>query len=140
MEADGHLRFAFHATVEDARRGVRANRAHEQELARASAQARAAECDDERVIHLPKCRLRTRLFERGPETAEHVVDRREIAHRLELAEIQDALLELRVLVGSDAAADSHHARPCIVGEQELQHVIANQAGRAGNECGAAQRA
>ena len=65
---------------------------------------------------------------------------RQVAHRLELAEVQHALLELLVEPRDGPAADRHHSRPFVVREQELEHMTADQAGGAGDKRGAAQLA
>jgi len=65
---------------------------------------------------------------------------RQVAHRLELAEVQHALLELLVELRDGPAADRYHSRPPVVREQKLEYVTADQAGGAGDKRGAAQPA
>ncbi len=64
----------------------------------------------------------------------------QIGHRLQLAEVQHTLLEFRVQVREGPAADRDHSRPCVVREQKLEYMTADQAGGAGDKRGAAQLA
>jgi hypothetical protein len=137
---DGGFGFTLHAAVKDARGGVGADRADEQKLMRARAQARLRERDDKLVINAAKRRLRARLLDGGAEAAENVVHVRQVARRFQLAEVEDPLLEFLVLVWGDAATDRDHTSPGAICEQELEHMITDQAGRAGEKRSAAQGA
>jgi hypothetical protein len=74
------------------------------------------------------------LFDRRAETTEHVIDVWEIGEGIE---VDDAGLELVVALGDNATADGNDPGPHAVCEQTLQNVTAHEAGRAGEQSGAA---
>lgn len=124
------LDFAFHPVVEDPRPGIRTVRTHEQVLRRSGRAPESGGENREVVIDEAELFLRSRDLDRGAEGAEDGVDGEEGGVVFHPREIDRMLLELRVADARRAARHDDHAGSRLLGQQLLQQLASDQAGRA----------